>query len=156
MICETLVVPTEITNANATSQSTTSLAQGDLLQDYERKFAEIPEDQKLSKLCKDAVFLKKIGKRQFFITVEEGSEVMQTTSREYTQPRKLVTSRPRGWIRSNTKIGPVLDVKPYPNEGRNCIDIMIESLYKDQTVFKGSYCEWYQQIRHRNVRRNSH
>ena len=41
-ICESLVIPTEITNANATSQSTTSLAQGDLLQEYERKFAELP------------------------------------------------------------------------------------------------------------------
>ena len=37
------------------------------------------------------------------------------------------------WIRSNTKIGPVLDVKVY-HEGRYCIDIIIESLFKDQTV----------------------
>ena len=59
---------------------------------------------------------------------------MQTACREYTQPRILTTSRPRGWIRSNTKIGPVLDVKLYPHEGRQCIDIMIESLFRDQTV----------------------
>ena len=59
---------------------------------------------------------------------------MQTVCREYTQLRNLKTSRPRGWIRSNTKIGPVLDVKIYPHEGRYCIDIMIESLFKDQTV----------------------
>ena len=59
---------------------------------------------------------------------------MQTACREYTQPRDLKTSRPRGWIRSNTKIGPDLDVKLFPNEGRYCIDIMIESLFKDQTV----------------------
>ena len=38
------------------------------------------------------------------------------------------------WIRSDTKIGPVLDVKLYPHEGRYCIDIMIESLFKDRTV----------------------
>ena len=42
-ICESLVIPTEITNAYATSQSSTSLAQGDLLQEYERKFAELPD-----------------------------------------------------------------------------------------------------------------
>ena len=99
-----------------------------------KKFAEFPEDQKLSKLRKDAGFQKKIEKGQFFITIEEGSKIMQTACREYTQPRNLTTSRPRGWIRSKTKIGPVLDVKLYPHEGRYCIDIMIESLFKDRTV----------------------
>ena len=29
---------------------------------------------------------------------------------------------------------PVLDVKLYPHEGRYCIDIMIESLFRDRTV----------------------
>ena len=59
---------------------------------------------------------------------------MQTACREYTQPRDLETSRPRGWIRPNTKIGPVLDVKLHPHEGRYCIVFMIESSFRDQTV----------------------
>ena len=59
---------------------------------------------------------------------------MHTACREYTQPRNLNTPRPRGWIRQNTKIGPVLDVKIGPHEGRYCIDVMIESLFKDRTV----------------------
>ena len=130
-ICESLVIPTEITDA--TSQST-SLAQGDLLQEYGRNFTELLDDQKLSKLCSDAGFLQEIGKGHIFITIEEGSEVMQTACWEYTQPRDLKTFRPRGWIRSSMKIGPVLDVKLYPHEGRYCIDIVIESLFKDQTV----------------------
>ena len=125
-ICESLVVTIEITNAHAASQSSTSLAQGDLLQEYERKFEGLLDDQKLSKLRSDAGFLKEIGKRQFFITIEEGSEVMQTACREYIQPRNLKTYRPRGWIRSNTKVGPVLDVKIYLHERRDCIDVMIE------------------------------
>ena len=53
-ICESLVIPTESANANTTSQSSTSSAHGNLLQDYFKKFAELPEDQKLSKLYKDA------------------------------------------------------------------------------------------------------
>ena len=114
VIYESLVIPTGNANANATSQSSTSSAQGNMLQDYFEKFAELLEDQKLSKLCRDAGFLKKIKKGQFFITNEEGSEVMQTACREYTHSRNLTTSRPRGWIRSNTKIGPVMDVKLYP------------------------------------------
>ena len=55
-ICESLVIPTETSNADARSQCSTSLAQGDLLQEYERKFAELLDDQKLSKLCSDGGF----------------------------------------------------------------------------------------------------
>ena len=128
-LCESLGIPAEVPNANATSQSSTSLAQEDLLQEYERKFAELPGDQKLSKLYKDAGFLKKIEEGQFFNTTEEGSEIMQTICRENILSRNLTTSRPRGRIRSNAKIGPVLDVKLYPHEGRYCIDIMIEALF---------------------------
>ena len=91
-ICELLVIPTESANANTTSQSSTSSAHGNLLQDYFKKFAELPEDQKLSKLCKDAFFFKKIEKGQFFVTIEEGSVVMQTACREYTQLRNFTTS----------------------------------------------------------------
>ena len=79
-ICESLVIPTEIANTNTTSQSSKS-AQGNLLQDHFKKFAELPEDQKMSKLCKDPGFLKMIEKGQFFITIEKGSKTMQTACR---------------------------------------------------------------------------
>ena len=49
-------IPSEILHAIAISQSSTSLAQEDLLQNYKRKFAELLDDQKLSKLCYDAGF----------------------------------------------------------------------------------------------------
>ena len=91
-------------------RSSTSSAQRNLLQDYFEKFAELPEDQKLSKLCKYAGFSKKIEERQFFIAIGEGSDVGKTACREHTQPRNLTASRPRRWIRSNTKLGPVWDV----------------------------------------------
>ena len=71
------VVPTEIANANATSLSSTSLAQVNLLQEYEQKLPERAGDQKLSKLCSDAGFFNEIGKGQFFIALEEESEFMQ-------------------------------------------------------------------------------
>ena len=44
--------------------------QGNLLQDYELKFEQFPEDQKLSKHCSDAG-LKIVQKGQFFITLDE-------------------------------------------------------------------------------------
>ena len=78
VICESLVIPTESAKANATNIIST----GNPIASYCEKFAELPEDQKLSKLCKDAGFLKKIEKGQFFITIEGGSEIMQTACRE--------------------------------------------------------------------------
>ena len=40
----------------------------------------------------------------------------------------------RGWIRGNTKIGPVLDVEVCYHQGRYGGEIMIESLFRDRTV----------------------
>ena len=40
----------------------------------------------------------------------------------------------RGWIRGNTKIGPVLDVKVCYDQGHYGVEIMIESLFRDRTV----------------------
>ena len=40
----------------------------------------------------------------------------------------------KGWIRGNTMIGPVLDVKVCFYQGRYGVEIMIESLFRDRTV----------------------
>ena len=73
-------------------------------------------------------FSKNIDEGQFFITLEEeGPDDMQTLSREYILPRSEETSRVRGWVRGNTKIGPVLDVKVCYHQGRYGVEIMIES-----------------------------
>ena len=59
---------------------------------------------------------------------------MKTSCREYTLPRSEETSRVRGWIRANTKIGPVLEIKVSYHQGRYGVEIMIESLFRDRTV----------------------
>ena len=58
-----------------------------MLQDDEQKFEQLPEHQKLSKLCCDAG-LKIVEKEQFFITLdeEEGPDEMKNLCREYTLP----------------------------------------------------------------------
>ena len=60
-------IPTEIPIADP---HTNAELQGNLLQDYEQKFEQLPEDQKLSKLCCDPG-LKLVEKGQFFITLDE-------------------------------------------------------------------------------------
>ena len=128
------MVPTEFCNANTVSQ-TDMLVQGNLLREYEQKFAELPEDQKLAKLCSDAGFLKDIGKGQFFITLEEEGpgDDKQTLCREYTLPRDQETSRARGWIHGTRKSDQSW-MNVYFHHGRYCVDIMIESLFRDRTV----------------------
>ena len=59
---------------------------------------------------------------------------MKTSCRKYTLPRREEKSRVRGWIRGNTKIGPVLDVKVCFHRGHCGVEIMIESLFRDRTV----------------------
>ena len=83
-----------------------------LLQDYERRFEKLPEDQKLSKLCSEAgLRLVEVG--QFFHTLPS-----QSFCREYTLPRDQEGTRAKGWIQSNVRFGPVPDIKSCKKDGK--------------------------------------
>ena len=49
---------------------------------------------------------------------------------EYTLPRDEKLSDPKGWIRGNTKIGPVLEVTTSYLQGKYGVEIRIESVNK--------------------------
>ena len=53
--------------------------------------------------------------------------------REYTLPRDENLSEPEGWIRGNTKIGPVLEVTTCCLQGKYGVEIRIESMNKDHS-----------------------
>ena len=55
------------------------------------------------------------------------------TCREYTLPRDEEASEPKGWIRRNTKIGPVLKVTTSYWQGKYGVEIRIESVNKDNS-----------------------
>ena len=139
-----MVKRTVFPTANPISQ-TDAEVQGNLLREYEQKFAERPEQQKLTKLCSNA----DSDKGQFFIAPEEEGPDTSLRSEE--------TSHVRGWIRGNTKIGPSPGCEGLVcfHQKRYGTEILIESLFRDGNSFLGSYCERNQQIRNRNVRRNS-
>ena len=67
---ESMDIPTEVPTAKPISQ-TDAEVQGNLLREYEQKFAELPEQQKVTKLCSNAGFSKNIEKRQFFIALDD-------------------------------------------------------------------------------------
>ena len=81
--------------------------QWNLLQDYEHKFEQLLEYQKLSKLCYD-VSLKIVERGQFFITFaeEEGSDHMQNLCWGYTLLRDQEASRARVFLK-DTKNRPL-------------------------------------------------
>ena len=124
---ETMDFPTELPIADP---HTNAESQGNLLQDCEHKFEQLPEDQKLSELCCDAG-LKIVERGQLFITLE-GPDEMKSSCGEYTSPRSEPEYRARGWILGNTKIGLVLDVKVCFDQRRYGIEIMIEYLFREQ------------------------
>ena len=65
------------------------------------------------KFCTDAGFLTTVEVGQYFRTkdTEEFSQFTDSVAcREYTLLRDEKSSDPKGWIRWNTKIGPVLEV----------------------------------------------
>ena len=65
-----MVMPPEVSTTNQTSQIDAGV-QRNLLREYEQKFAELPEQEKLTKLCSNAGFSKNMGKRQYFMTLDE-------------------------------------------------------------------------------------
>ena len=124
---ESMEIPSELPVADP---HTDAELQRNLLQDYERKFEQLPQEQKLSKLCCDAS-LKIVEKGQFFNTFdeEEGPDEMKNLCRECTLSRSEEASRVTGWIIGDTKIGPVLDVEVCLHQGRYGVEILIESLF---------------------------
>ena len=50
------------------------------------------------------------------------------TCRKYTLPRDAKSTDPKGWIRGNTKIGPVLEVTTSYLQGKNGVESRIESV----------------------------
>ena len=88
------------------------------------------------KFCADAGFLTTVEVGQYFMTkdTEEFSQFTDSVAcREYTLPRDEKSSDPKGWIRGNTKIGPVLEVTTSYLQGKHGVEIRIESVNKDNS-----------------------
>ena len=111
--------------------STKAQQRWNLVQEYERKFEQLSEDRKQSKLCSDAG-LKLVDRGQYFFTLDtEEGQVMQHLCREYTMPRNQKKTRARGRILKNTRIGPVLDIKVCHHEDESTIEVPVKSLFLD-------------------------
>ena len=130
-----LCVPTS-SLMKTTSPSTDDPAQEDLLQKYQERVERLSKQNRVIKFCSDAGFLTTVDVRQYFMTkdTEEFSQFTESVAcREYTLLRDEKSYDPKGWIRGDTKIGPVLEVTTSYLQGKYGVEIRIESVNKDNS-----------------------
>ena len=116
--------------------STDNPAQEDLLQKYQERVERLPPQNRVIKFCTDAGFLTTVEIGQYFMTkdTEKFSQFTESVAcREHTLPRDEKSSHPKGWIRGNTSIGPVLEVTTSYLQGKFGVEIGIESVNKDNS-----------------------
>ena len=91
----------------------TEQAQGNLLHNHKERVQNPLNEEQLTMLCTDAGFVKTVAFGQYFMT-EYAEDFLEfdghVACREYTALRDDESSTPKGWIRGDTKIGPVLEV----------------------------------------------
>ena len=108
--------------------STDDPAQEDLMQKYQERVKKRPSQQnRVIKMCTVARFLTTVDVGQYFMTkdTEENSQYTESVAcREYTLPRDEQLSDPKGWIRGNTKFGPVLEVTTSYQQGKYGVEIL--------------------------------
>ena len=106
------------------------------MQRYRERIEKLSQQDRVSKFCTDAGFLTTVEVGQYFMTkdTEEFSQFTESVAcREYTLPREEDTSEPKGWIRGNTKIGPVLEVTTCCLQGKYGVEIRIMSMNRNNS-----------------------
>ena len=108
-----------------------------MLQKYKERVERLPQQDRLIKICTGTRFPKTVEVGQYFMT-KDTDEFLQfaepVTCREYTLTRDEEKSTDtKGWIRVNTKIGPVLEVTTSYLQGKYGVEIRIASVNNDNS-----------------------
>ena len=93
-------------------QNENSLNHQILWQQYEERLESLSPENKVSRFCKEAGFMRIVEVGQYFVTKDTGNlrQFRSVACRECTLPRDDPASQPKGWIQGNMRIGPVLEV----------------------------------------------
>ena len=104
-------------------------------QQYIQQVESLSLENRVSKFCKEAGFMRVVEVGQFLVTRDTGDfrQFQTVACREYTLPRDDRASQPKGWIQGNMRIGPVLDVTTSFQHFKYGIEIRLESVNKDSS-----------------------
>ena len=117
-------------------------------QQYIQQIESLSPENRLSKFCKEAGFMRVVEVGQYFVTKDTGDfrQFQSVACREYTLPRDDQTSQPKGWIQGNMRIGPVLEVTTSFQHFKYGIEIRIKSVNQGRFSIPGSEFLWNGQI----------
>ena len=106
-----------------------------LLQKYFQQVQRLSPENRLSRFCMEAGFIRVVEVGQYFMTKDTGDfrQFRSVACREYTLPRDDPASQPKGWIQGNMRIGLVLEVTTSFQYGKHGIEIRIWSVGQDNS-----------------------
>ena len=104
-------------------------------QQYIQQVESLSPQNRKSKFCKEAGFMRVVEARQYFVTKDTGvfGQLNSVACREYTLPRDDPASQPKGWIQGNMRICPVLEVTTSFQHFKYGIEIRIKSVNQDSS-----------------------
>ena len=102
-------------------------------QQYIQQVESLSPENRVSKFCKEAGFMRVVEVGQYFVTKDTGDfrQFRSVACREYTLPRDDPASQPKGWIQGNMRIGLVLEVTTSFQHFKYGIEIRIKSVNQD-------------------------
>ena len=106
-----------------------------LWQQYMERIESLSPENKVSRFCMEAGFMRIVEVGQYFITKDTGDfrQFRSVACREYTLPRDDPASQPKGWIQGHMRIGPVLEVTTSFKNFKYGIEIRIWSVGQDNS-----------------------
>ena len=106
-----------------------------ILQQYIQQVESLSPENKVSKFCKEAGFMRVVEVGQYFVTRNTGNftHFRSVACREYTLPRDDLASQAKGWIQGNMRLGPVLEVTTSFQHFKYGIEIRIWSVNQDNS-----------------------
>ena len=104
-------------------------------QQYIQQVESLSPENRLSKFCKEAGFMRVVEVGQYFVTKDTGDfrQLHSVACREYTLPRDDPASHPKGWIQGKKKIGLVLEVTTSFQHFKYGIEIRLKSVNQDDS-----------------------
>ena len=104
-------------------------------QQYIQQIESLSPENKVSRFCMEAGFMRVVEVGQYFVTKDTGDfrQFRSVACREYILPRDDPASQAKGWIQGNMRIGPALEVTTSSQHFKYGIEIRIKSVNQDDS-----------------------